>query len=121
MINRILHSCSCIIEFIKLIGKKCQDARQSLASYLFPPTHLINSIIHEHLCSVYSLVSDSVAVLFSSPIEKVTSFQLPEAFIIINTVFILINAPSIFILINAPSHFKWGNFVQMPLKIALRH
>ena len=48
MINRILHSCSCIIEFIKLI-------RQSLTSYLFPPTCLINSIINEHSCKILYL------------------------------------------------------------------
>ena len=39
MINRILHSCSCITEFIKLVGEN-------------PPTHLINSIIHEHSCKI---------------------------------------------------------------------
>ena len=37
MINRIYHTCSCMIEVIKLVAKK---------------TRLINSIKHEHSCKI---------------------------------------------------------------------
>ena len=48
MINRIQYSCSCIIEFIKLVA--------SLAFYLFSPTRLINSIKHEHSCKILYII-----------------------------------------------------------------
>ena len=38
-----------MIEFIKLIGK-------TNAFYLFYPTSLINSIIHEHTCKILNLI-----------------------------------------------------------------
>ena len=46
---RILHECSCFIDFIKRVGKeiKCEACR---AFYLFFATSLINSIIQEHEC-----------------------------------------------------------------------
>ena len=46
MINRILHSCSCIIEFIKLVGKPIRCLAQP-PILSFSTTRLINSIIHE--------------------------------------------------------------------------
>ena len=51
MINRILHSCSCIVEFIKCVVKeiKCSS---SIAFYLFSPACLINSTINEHSCKI---------------------------------------------------------------------
>ena len=42
MINRILHSCSDAIDFIKLVAEKPHILHVSLSSTL------INSIIHEH-------------------------------------------------------------------------
>ena len=41
-----LYSCSCIIEFIKLVGEK------SLTFNLFSATCLIKSIKHEHSCKI---------------------------------------------------------------------
>ena len=57
MINRIYHSCSCIIEFIKLIAKKEMKCSASLAIYLFSSTPLINSINHEHSCKILYIYS----------------------------------------------------------------
>ena len=57
MINKILHSCSCIIEFIKLNAKKEIKCSASLTFYLFSPTRLINSIKHEHSCKILYLLS----------------------------------------------------------------
>ena len=47
--QRILQECSCLIEFIKQVGKviKCEACR---AFYYFFVTSLINLIIHEHEC-----------------------------------------------------------------------
>ena len=36
MINRILQSCSCIIEFIKLVAKKRKNAQQASHFITFP-------------------------------------------------------------------------------------
>ena len=52
MINRISHSCSCIIEFIKLVAKKEIKSSASLAFCLFSSTRLTNSIKHEHSCKL---------------------------------------------------------------------
>ena len=49
MINRILHSCSCIIEFINLVGENCKMLVKALS---FTPTRLMNSIIREHSCKI---------------------------------------------------------------------
>ena len=50
--KRILHECSCFIEFIKIVGKKRQTVRLAMqAFYLFLATSLVNStIIQEHEC-----------------------------------------------------------------------
>ena len=48
MINRIYYSCSCIIEFIKLVAKKAIKCSVSLTFYSFSSTCLCNSIKHEH-------------------------------------------------------------------------
>ena len=46
-VNRIYHSCSCIIEFIQIVAKKVIKCLTSLAFYLFSPTCLINEPVHE--------------------------------------------------------------------------
>ena len=47
VMNRILHSCSCIIEFITLVAEKIlKDARQSPAAYRVSSTRVMNSIMH---------------------------------------------------------------------------
>ena len=54
MINRILHSCSCNSECIKLVGEI--DRMLGTASHLnFFPTRIINSIIHKHTCKILYL------------------------------------------------------------------
>ena len=52
MENRIYHSCSCIIEFMKLVAKKEIKCEASLAFYLLSSTRLVNSIKHEHSCKI---------------------------------------------------------------------
>ena len=52
MINKILHTCSCIIEFIKLDGGKAIICSAKPRILSFPPTSLINLIIHEHSCKI---------------------------------------------------------------------
>ena len=52
MIDRILHSCFCIIEFIKLGGEKEIKCSASLAFYLFSSTRLKNSLKREHSCKI---------------------------------------------------------------------
>ena len=58
-IKRILHSCFCIIEFIKLVGENgwC-SANPCILS--FPPTCLIDSIIHEHLGKILYLMHNVI-------------------------------------------------------------
>ena len=59
LINRILHSCSSINEFNKLVAKKEINCSASLlAFYLFNSTRLINSIKHEHSCKILCLSKD---------------------------------------------------------------
>ena len=55
MINRILHSCSCIIEFIKLVAKRGKMLGKPRILSLFP-TRLINSIKHEHSCKILYVI-----------------------------------------------------------------
>ena len=47
---RILHECSCFIEFIKQVEEKKIKCKACRAFYLFFATSLINSIIQEHKC-----------------------------------------------------------------------
>ena len=51
----IYHSCSCIIEFIKIVAKKAIKCSASLTFYRFSPTRLINSIKHKHSCKILYL------------------------------------------------------------------
>ena len=41
--------CSCIFDFIKRVGGRRWDARLCRASYRFPPTSLIHSIIQDSI------------------------------------------------------------------------
>ena len=66
MINRIEHSCSCIIEFIKLIQKELKCSA-SLAFYLFSASRLMNSIQKEHSCKILYLM---VVYFLVYPIKK---------------------------------------------------
>ena len=70
VINRIFHSCSCIIDFIKLVGEKPS------------PTHLINymstrvrslyyTALHESICCGYSLGSTCRGISNEYPQQKV--------------------------------------------------
>ena len=48
MININLHSCSCIIDFIKLVANREVKCSANLPFYLYSSTCLINSIRHKH-------------------------------------------------------------------------
>ena len=56
VINRIVHSCSCVIEFIKTSCEKEKNGSASLAFYLFSPTRVINSTKYEHPYHVRSSI-----------------------------------------------------------------
>ena len=62
MINIIQHSCSCIIEFIKLVAKEIKCSA-SLAFYLFTPTRLINSIKNEHSYKILYVICSLIWIL----------------------------------------------------------
>ena len=65
MINRILHLCSCISKFIKLVGKV--NKMLGTASHLiFSQNYLINSIIDEHSCKILFFISQLVFTSLSS-------------------------------------------------------
>ena len=72
MINRILHSCSCIIECIKLVAEEIKCSTR-LLFYLFCSTRLINSIKHQHACQILyllvSFVNQNFVLLFNGVLE----------------------------------------------------
>ena len=57
MINRILYSCSCIIEFIKLLGKT--DKMLGIASHLIFFPNSFNKFNNEHSCKSLYLITIS--------------------------------------------------------------
>ena len=77
MINRILHSCPCIIEFIKLVAREIKCS-VSLAFYLFSSTRLLNLIKHEHSCEIIYLKGtkhETFAILCSFLILHIWNFD----------------------------------------------
>ena len=50
--KNMLHSCSCIIEFIYSLRKR-DKMLEKPRIYLFSQTRLINSIKHEHSCKIF--------------------------------------------------------------------
>ena len=88
MINRIQQSCSCIIEFIKIVAKKEIKCSASLVFYLFFPTRLINSIKDEHSCKIlYAFIiwmrtdvdPDQLASAYLCPLKDIRSLCPPVA------------------------------------------
>ena len=63
--NRIKHSCSCSIEFIRLVAKsdKMRDKPRILS---LSPTRLINSILHEHSCRILYIIFLDI-IMFAFP------------------------------------------------------
>ena len=79
MINRILHSCSCIIEFIKLVGEKPIRCSAEPRILSFPSTRLINSIVHEHSYKILYLVHEFPALRIIILTQQVTALEyIPE-------------------------------------------
>ena len=63
MIKRILYSCSCISELIKLVAKKQEKCLASLKLYLFSPTHLTNSMKHDHSFKILYIINRTDALV----------------------------------------------------------
>ena len=68
--NRIQHSCFCIIKFIKLTLRKRKKCSTSLAFYLVFQTRLINSIKHEHSCKIHYIFFTHVGSSILKNLEK---------------------------------------------------